>query len=104
MLHRLLGQYLVILAAHLVINPLCFLCCLESLIQADGDLGGLEMALGKKDPRRTFGSGSCSALIKLLPGNKDLYISQVTWNSYSSMLRIFKLYDIPLTVAGSKGE
>ena len=81
-----------------------FSLLLGSLAQADGDLEDLEQALGKKEIRHVFGSGSCSALIKLLPGNKDLYISQVTWNSYSSMLRVFKFFDIPFTVSGNKGK
>ena len=80
------------------------LCFLGSLGQADGDLEDLEQALGKKQVRHVFGSGSCSALIKLLPGNKDLYISQVTWTSYAQMLRVFKLYDVPFTVNGNTGE
>lgn len=75
-----------------------------SLMQTDCDLEDLEHALGKKEVRHVFGSGSCSALIKVLPGNKDLYISQVTWTSYAQLLRVFKLYDIPLTVRGSAGE
>lgn len=74
------------------------------LIQADGDLESLEQALKKKKVHHVFGSGSCSALIKLLPGNKDLYISQVTWTSYAEMLRVFKFYDFPFTVSGNKGE
>lgn len=80
------------------------LCFLESLMQADGDLEDLEQVLGKKEVRHVFGSGSCSALIKLLPGNKELYISQVTWTSYAQMLRVFKLYDVPFTVSGIKGD
>lgn len=75
-----------------------------SLMQADGDLEDLEQVLEKKEVRHVFGSGSCSALIKVLPGNKDLYISQVTWTSYAQMLRVFKLYDIGVTVRGSAGE
>ena len=76
---------------------------LGSLIQADGDLEDLEKALGKKKVRHVFGSGSrCSALIKLLPGNKDLYISQAAWAPYVQMLRVFKLFDVPFTVNGNK--
>ena len=73
-------------------------------MQADGDLEDLEQVLGKKEIRHVFGSGSCSALIKLLPGNKDLFISQVTWTSYSQMLRVFKLIDVPFTVSGTEGK
>ena len=43
--------------------------------------------------KKTVGSGSCSALIKLLPGNKDLYVAQDTWSSYQDMVRILKKYD-----------
>ena len=61
-----------------------------------GDLEDLEQAFnldGKYDNvTKLLGSGSCSALIKLLPGNQDLYIAHDTWNSYQSMLRILKKY------------
>ncbi|KAI5630156.1 putative phospholipase B-like 2 precursor, partial [Silurus asotus] len=57
-----------------------------------GDLEDLEAALNKSSQSRTVGSGSCSALIKLLPGNKDLLVSHDTWNNYQSMLRIMKKY------------
>jgi hypothetical protein len=42
--------------------------------------------------RRLMGSGKCSALVKLLPHNSDLYSSQVTWNDFVSMIRILKHY------------
>lgn len=32
--------------------------------------------------KKPFGTGSCSVLIKLLPGYKELYTSHVTWNWY----------------------
>lgn len=60
-----------------------------------GDVEDLEEALGKKDAKRVRGSGSCSALIKLLPGNKDLYVSHDTWNTYQSMIRVLKKYNFP---------
>ncbi|XP_037078571.1 LOW QUALITY PROTEIN: putative phospholipase B-like 2, partial [Pollicipes pollicipes] len=67
-----------------------------------GDLEDLETAL--KDPAdrpenikadfggRVLGAGHCSALIKVLADGEDLYTSQVTWNTYQSMLRIQKRY------------
>ncbi|XP_040928403.1 putative phospholipase B-like 2 isoform X2 [Betta splendens] len=62
------------------------------LFQLGGDLEDLESALNKSSDIRPLGSGSCSALIKLLPNNKDLLVSHDTWNTYQSMLRIIKKY------------
>lgn len=62
------------------------------MLQISGDLEDLESALHKEDMKHVIGTGSCSALIKLLPGNHDLFVSQDTWNSYGSMLRILKKY------------
>ncbi|KAG8455685.1 hypothetical protein GDO86_001759 [Hymenochirus boettgeri] len=74
----------------LKLNPFGFL-----LFQLGGDLEDLEAALNKTAPKRVMGSGSCSALIKLLPGNKELFVSHDTWNTYQSMLRIIKKYTFP---------
>lgn len=73
----------------------CFSPWILSLFQLGGDLEDLESALNKTTSARVLGSGSCSALIKLLPGNKDLFVSHDTWNSYQSMLRIIKRYMLP---------
>ncbi|KAG9487096.1 hypothetical protein GDO78_007134 [Eleutherodactylus coqui] len=72
------------------------------LFQLGGDLEDLEAALNKSDVARELGTGSCSALIKLLPGNKDLLVSHVTWNTYQSMLRIVKKYTLPFS-SNTKG-
>ena len=72
-------------------------------MQADGDLDALKQVLNKKTLTHVHGSGSCSALVKLLPGNKELFISHVTWSEYTSMLRIFKLYDFHFSRNGNKG-
>ncbi|XP_060063840.1 putative phospholipase B-like 2 [Ylistrum balloti] len=64
-------------------------------MQVGGDLEDLEEALHKPTKSRVLGSGSCSALVKLLPGAKDLFVSHDTWSSYMSMLRVLKKYDIP---------
>lgn len=65
---------------------------LLSLLQISGDLEDLELALNKTKTKHTLGSGSCSALIKLLPGHSDLLVAHNTWNSYQSMLRVIKNY------------
>ncbi|XP_007529445.1 putative phospholipase B-like 2 [Erinaceus europaeus] len=69
------------------VKPLGFL-----LLQLSGDLEDLEPALNKTKTKRVLGSGSCSALIKLLPGHSDLLVAHNTWNSYRHMLRIIKKY------------
>ncbi|XP_066989781.1 putative phospholipase B-like 2 [Macrobrachium rosenbergii] len=76
-----------------------------------GDIEDLETALDPKlhnmrledwvNSGHTIKDGHCSALIKLLPGNIDLYVSHVTWNTYQSMLRIQKKYKFPFRRTGS---
>ncbi|NXT19217.1 PLBLB protein, partial [Syrrhaptes paradoxus] len=65
------------------------------LLQLGGDLEDLESALNRSSPQRVLGSGSCSALLKLLPGHRDLLVAHDTWTSYQSMLRIIKKYTLP---------
>jgi len=40
-----------------------------------------------------FSNMECSAMIKLLPGNVDLYMGHATWRPYSTMLKIIKRYN-----------
>ena len=68
-----------------------------------GDIEDLEQVLGKKKICKIKGSGSCSALVKLFDKNVDLAISQVTWNDYNTMLRIFKFYNLSFHMNPSKG-
>ncbi|XP_064378374.1 putative phospholipase B-like 2 isoform X2 [Dromaius novaehollandiae] len=65
------------------------------LLQLGGDLEDLESAFNKSAARPPLGSGSCSALLKLLPGNRDLLVAHDTWTSYQSMLRVIKKYTLP---------
>ena len=69
-----------------------------------GDLEDLESALQKEDKVKIVGSGSCSALIKLLPGNRDLYVSQDSWNGFNTMLRILKKYDFQFHQTGDTSK
>lgn len=70
----------------------------RSLLQLGGDLEDLEQALNRSAPRRPLGSGSCSALLKLLPGQRDLLVAHDTWAPYQTMLRIVKKYTLPFRV------
>ena len=43
---------------------------------------------------KVVGAGKCSALVKLLPGNAELFVSHDTWDDYQGILRVFKLYNL----------
>ena len=66
-------------------------------MQISGDLESLEAALSADhQPRgKVIGAGKCSALVKLLPDNAELFVSHDTWSDYHGMLRVYKLYDLP---------
>jgi len=77
------------------------------MMNADGDLLDITEAYGvtlggpKAGHRRRLGgtggvSGHCSAAVRVLPNNADLYFSHDTWNDYGQMVRIYKFYDFPL--------
>ena len=77
------------------------------LLQIQGDLEDLESALGATPTdlgmkAKVIGSGSCSALVKLLPGYKELFVAHDTWSDFNSMLRIFKRYDLRYDVGGGE--
>ncbi|KAL7642454.1 UNVERIFIED_CONTAM: hypothetical protein RMT77_007015 [Armadillidium vulgare] len=75
------------------------------LMNMSGDLEDLDNVLNPEKQNLTFdewlnnkdsfSDGHCSALIKVLPNNEDLYVSHVTWNSFQSMLRVQKKYIFP---------
>merc|ERR1712241_953732 len=64
-----------------------------------GDMEDLEEALKSQfnldvNLPVVLGDGRCSALIKLLPNNSDLYVSQVAWTQFNAMTRISKRYHL----------
>lgn len=61
-------------------------------LQFASDLGDISLALDLPEKKPIRG-GSCSAMVKVLDDNKDLYVAHDTWNHYSSMLRVLKSYD-----------
>ncbi|KAK7087515.1 putative phospholipase B-like 2 [Littorina saxatilis] len=86
-------------APHTDVDPMGFF-----LFQVDGDIEDLESVLGDSKIHRPLGSGSCSALVKLLPGNKDLYVAQDTWTTFQSMLRILKVYNFPWKMSATNPD
>ena len=49
-------------------------------------------------------AGKCSALVRLTPNGDDVMIAQETWSSLSSMLRVYKMYDLNFTLGGSSAD
>mmetsp|Transcript_1723 Transcript_1723/g.3821 ORF Transcript_1723/g.3821 Transcript_1723/m.3821 type:complete len:652 (+) Transcript_1723:111-2066(+) len=45
--------------------------------------------------------GRCTAVIRVTPGDADLFVGHSTWGDYSTMTRIFKHYDFDLRGAGT---
>ena len=75
------------------------------MLQIQGDLYDLATALGASPSdlgsrAHGIGSGSCSALVKLLPDYKELFVAHDTWSDYNQMLRIFKRYDLNFDIGG----
>lgn len=69
------------------------------ILNVQGDLEDLVTALAASDAPglqqehgRVLGSGSCSALIKLVPSANELFVSHDTWSSYETMTRVQKKY------------
>ncbi|TKR83222.1 hypothetical protein L596_016846 [Steinernema carpocapsae] len=63
------------------------------MININGEIIDLEKKFNKtKDLLKPEDNGKCSGLIKVAPGNKDLFISQVTMSGFESMLRVLKVY------------
>ncbi|XP_067010461.2 putative phospholipase B-like 2 [Anabrus simplex] len=84
-------------------------------LNVQGDLEDLTTAMNRTDNSTcelshilesgpVLGSGSCSALIKLLPNNSDLYVGHDTWSSYQSMLRVQKKYVFRYHVLANSSE
>lgn len=65
------------------------------MINVNGELIDLEVVLHKKkdeEMEKEPPQGKCSGLVKVAPGNRDLFISQVTMSGFNAMTRILKLY------------
>jgi len=47
-------------------------------------------------------SGHCTGVVHLADGNSELYFGHTTWESFSEMTRIWKVYDFPLQDVAAK--
>ncbi|VDM16113.1 unnamed protein product [Hydatigera taeniaeformis] len=71
------------------------------LLQLAVDIGDVSSALGVYGALEKGSNGksyftnrpSCSALVKLSPDHKDIFISHVTWQNYEAMLKVVKYYE-----------
>ena len=102
--------------ASTLLNRMCYSCrefltiqifptylILCSLMQLEGRDDLAEALVNHTVRRHDVGQGSCSALIKVLPKNEELLISQASWFFYSTMLRIYKLYELQLVNNSNPG-
>ncbi|KAE9413268.1 hypothetical protein Angca_004629 [Angiostrongylus cantonensis] len=63
------------------------------MIQLSGELFDLNKFFNKTpDPQEYPEAGRCSGLVKVAPGNKDLFFAHVAMSSLSWMMRVLKLY------------
>jgi len=58
-------------------------------------LSKAELAAADRDwEARVSHHGHCSAMVRVAPENKDIFMGHTTWDDYSKMTRIFKYYDL----------
>ena len=55
-------------------------------------------------PNSVLGSGSCSAIIKVLPDNSDMLVGHNTWTKFTNMMRIYKLYELNYRISNDTNE
>ncbi|RYG56041.1 hypothetical protein EON66_03860 [archaeon] len=62
----------------------------------------LSAATGSLSPT-TEGGGHCSAIVKVLPGNQDVFIAHTSWSGLENMLRTYKKYNFAYSTTGLSG-
>jgi hypothetical protein len=75
-------------------------------INLSGDMEDLANVFGEDIPADSSfdRKGRCSALLRVGPDTKDVFIAKATWSLLNSMLRMYKLYHFPCTLDGSSGD
>jgi hypothetical protein len=61
------------------------------MLQLRFDLGDVKSSLKLNDSSKAD-DGRCSSLVKLSPGNEDLYAGHVTMTGFNMLLRTLKKY------------
>lgn len=51
---------------------------------------------------RPGSGGHCTGLVRLTPDHKELYFGHTTWEPFSEMTRVWKVYDFPLKDVSAK--
>lgn len=81
------------------------------MLQLNVDIGELAEALGIWDDvskhlleLQGYVRPSCSAIVKLLPDQKDIFISHNTWQGYQSMLKVMKYYEFDWHLTREPGK
>jgi hypothetical protein len=70
-------------------------------MQFGGDMETLMQAFSVEKLPRIVGAGSCSALVRLTAKNEDIYFTHDTWSSFTTMLKIYKRYDLPYAMSST---
>jgi hypothetical protein len=75
-------------------------------INLSGDMEDLANVFGEDIPADSSfdRKGRCSALLRVGPDTKDVFIAKATWSLLNSMLRMYKLYHFPYPLDGSSGD
>lgn len=75
----------------------------ESMLQRDRRIQRRRNLRGDLRRHRRSAAGHCTGLVRLAQDNSELYFGHTTWESFSEMTRVWKVYDFPLQgVAASK--
>jgi hypothetical protein len=64
--------------------------------------GSTSNATASKPAATPQSAGHCTGVVRLADGNSELYFGHTTWESFSEMTRVWKVYDFPLKGSAAK--